>query len=184
MNKDIFREEVVVRRSGALYSVLYALSWVMMIVFALIAMIALSETLSMFVTGFSIMPIIVLLVFGGCAFLIWRNKDELKTEYEYSFTNGDLDVSKVLNNSRRRYLTSLPMKSVEACGPVTDPGFQRYVTMRDVKKHNWFLNRDAKLYYFYFTKNAVKHLVVLELSDEMVELIRKPNFLSYGIWQG
>ena len=90
----------------------------------------------------------------------------------------------VLGNSRRRYLTRLPLKSVEACGLVTDPSFNRYVSMRDVKKHNWFLNRDAKLYYFYFTKNSVKHLIVIEPSDEMVEMIRSRNYLNYGVWQG
>ena len=70
-----------------------------MIVFALMAMIGLSGVMGMMTTGFSIMPIIMLVLFGGMAFLIFRYKDELKSEYEYVFTNGDLDVSKVLNNS-------------------------------------------------------------------------------------
>lgn len=183
MAMDNFREEIAVRRNSGLYSVFYVLCWIMLIISGLFAMISLSMVMQMFTTGFALGPIITLVVFGGMAFLLWRNKDELKTEYEYSFTNGDLDVSKVLNNSRRKYLTSLPMKSVEACGPVNTPAFQRYLSMKDVKKHNWFLNRDAKLYYFYFTKNSVKHLIVVELSDEMIELVRKPNYLPYGLWQ-
>jgi hypothetical protein len=180
---DNFREEVAVRRNAGLYGFLYALAWVAMVIFALIAIMGLSGLMSMLTTGFNAAPIIMLVVFGGLAFLIFRYKDELKSEYEYAFTNGDLDVSKVLNNSRRRYLTSLTMKNVEAAGPVTSPAFQRYLTMPGIKKHNWFLNRDAKLYFFYFNKNNVKHLMMVELSDEMVELVKKPHYMSHGIWQ-
>jgi hypothetical protein len=166
-----------------MYNFLYMLAWVAMVLFALMAMIGLSGVMAMMSTGFSLGPVITLVVFGGLAFLIFRYKDELKSEYEYVFTNGDLDVSKVLNNSRRRYLTSLTMKSVEAAGPVNGGGFQRYVTMPGIKKHNWFLNRDAHLYFFYFVKNGVKHLMVVELTGEMVDLVKKPNYMNYGIWQ-
>lgn len=180
---DNFREEVAVRRSTGVYNLLYALSWVTMVIFALIALTGLSGLMSMLETGFNIVPIAMLLICGGIAFLLFRYKDELKSEYEYVFTNGDLDVSKVLNNSRRRYLTSLAMKNVEAAGAVTHPSFQRYVATPGIKKHNWFLNRDAKLYFFYFVKSNVKHLMVVELTDEMVELVKKPQYMSYGIWQ-
>jgi hypothetical protein len=180
---DNFREEVAVRRNAGMYNLLYMLAWVGMIVFALMAMIGLSGVMGMMSTGFNIMPIVLLVLFGGLAFLIFRYKDELKSEYEYSFTNGELDVSKVLNNSRRRYLTNLKMKDVEAAGPVTGAAFRRFVTMPGVKKHNWFVNRDAHLYFFYFVKSGTKHLMVVEITNEMVDLVKKPNYMNYGIWQ-
>lgn len=180
---DNFREEVAVRRSAGLYNFLYVLAWAAMGLSALLAMMGLSGVMTMFSTGFDITPIALLLVFGGIAFGIFRYKDELKSEYEYVFTNGDLDVSKVLNNSRRRYLTCLNMKNVEAAGAVTSPSFNRYLSMPGMKKHNWFLNRDAKLYYFYFNKASVKHLMVVELSDQMVDLVKRPPYMSYGVWQ-
>lgn len=180
---DNFREEVAVRRNAGTYNFLYLLAWVAMVIFALMAMIGLSGVMSMASTGFNIMPILMLVLFGGMAFLVYRYKDELKCEYEYVFTNGDLDVSKVLNNSRRRYLTSLSMKNVEAAGPVTSASFQRYVSMQGIKKHNWFLNREAHLYYFYFVKSGVKHLMVVELTSEMENLVKRPQYMNYGIWQ-
>ncbi len=184
MGIDNFREEVAVRQKRGLYSFMYYLSWVMLVVSGLVALIGLSGVMSFFTSGqFDLMSLIMMVLFGGAAFLLWKNKDELRTEYEYSFTNGDLDIAKVLNNTRRKYLTSLPMKNVEACGPVTASSFQRYVTMQGVKKHNWFLNREAKLYFFYFTKSNVKHLVVCELSDEMIALIKSHNYLNFGVWQ-
>lgn len=180
---DNFREEVAVRRNAGMYNFLYMLAWAAMVVFTLMAMIGLSGVMGMMTAGFSVMPIVMLVLFGGLAFLIFRYKDELRSEYEYVFTNGDLDVSKVLNNSRRRYLTCLAMKNVEAAGPVTGAAFRRYLTMPGIKKHNWFLNRDARLYFFYFVKAGVKHLMVVELSNEMVDLVKKPNYMNSGVWQ-
>ena len=182
---DKFREESVMRQKQGAYTLLYYLSWVLLVVCGILAVSGLSGVMNFFATGqFDVISLGVALLFGGAAYLLWRNKDELRAEYDYSFTNGDLDIAKVLNNSRRRYLTCLPIRTVEACGPVSASSFQRYITMPNVKKHNWFLNRECKLYYFYFTKNNVKHLIIAELSDEMIELIRSGSYLNFGVWQG
>ncbi len=58
--------------------------------------------------------------------------------------------------------------------------FQRFTNSKDVKKHNWFLNRDSDLCWFYFVKNGVKHIIVIEPSDEMVDMM-KP-YLNFGVW--
>ncbi len=176
---DNFHEEVAVKRNRTLNYLLYGLCWVALVIFALIAV----TNLSMLMAGrFQLAPIISTVVFGGLAFLIWRYKEDLRVEYDYTFTNGDLDVGKVFGNSRRKLMTSLPMKNVEACGLVTHQSFQRYLTMKDCKKHNWFVNRDAQLYYFYFVKNEVKHAIILELSDEMIAMLRP--YLGFNVWQG
>lgn len=181
---DNFFEEVVVRRKTGLYNFLYFLSWAVMIVSAVLALIGLQSTLSLIFSGqFDLVVLLTFLFFGGAAFYLFRTKDNLRTEYEYTFTNGDLDVSKVMNNQKRKYLTAVNMKNVEAAGPVTAPSFQRYISMPDVKKHNWFLNREAKLYYYYFVKSGVKHIIVLELSEQMAELTHKANYMNHGVWQ-
>ena len=181
---DNFLEEVVVRRRSGLYSFAYVLCWITIVLSGVLALIGLQGVMGLLAGGsFDLGSLIMTVAFGLIAFFLWRNKDTLKTEYEYTFTNGDLDVGKVLNNQKRKYLTSLNMKNVEAAGEVTSPSFQRYITMPDVKRHNWFLNRDSKLYYYYFAKNGVKHIIVLELSDKMAELTRKPNYMGMGVWQ-
>ncbi len=175
---DNFREEVAAKHNRTLSNLAYAMAWVAMILSALVAMMFFSSI----TTHFSVGTIVGFLLFGGLAALIWFKKDNLRIEYDYTFTNGDLDVGKVFGNARRRLMTSLAMKNVEACGLVTDPSFQRYITMHDVKKHNWFVNRDAVLYYFYFVKNNVKHVIVLEISNDMAVMLRP--YLPYGVWQG
>jgi hypothetical protein len=103
-------------------------------------------------------------------------------KYDYTFTNGCLDVSRVLNNKRRKYLTALEMKDVIRCGPATGPAFQKTLKEPGVKVHNWFVNRDAKLYFFYFPRKGVKHVIVVELVDEMVAMIRSKNYLPRDAW--
>ena len=51
-----------------------------------------------------------------------------------------------------------------------------------VKRHNWFVNREANLYFFYFQKKGLKHVIVLELTNEMIEMIRSKNYLPRGTW--
>mgnify|MGYP000911011325 CR=1 FL=1 len=177
-------EETARKRNQGFSNFAYFLSWVALVISGFIALLNFSALLNM---KFDVVTIVMFVVFGGLAFLIWRNKDNLRIEYDYTFTaigggKADLDVAKVLGNSRRKLMTSLSLKSVESCGDVNHQSFQRYLSMRDVKKHNWFVNRDAKLTYFYFVKSNVKHVIVLELSDTMLGIIRP--YFGYGIWQG
>ena len=176
---DNFREEVAVKHNRTGNMILYGLSWIAIVALGFIALLAFSAIMAM---QFTIPNFIQLGVCGGLAYLIWRKKDDLRIEYDYTFTNGDLDVGKVFGNSRRKLMTSLAMKNVEACGAVAHQSFQRYMTMSDCKKHNWFVNRDAHLYYFYFVKNEVKHCIIVELSDEMVAMLRP--YLPFSSWQG
>ena len=180
---DNFREEVAAKRNRTLSNVAYALAWAAMILSALIAMMFFSSI----TTNFGVQTIVGFVVFGGIAALIWFKKDNLRVEYDYTFTNGDLDVGKVFGNARRKLMTSLNMKNVEMAGMVTHQSFQRFMNDNSVKKHNWFVNRGANLSYFYFQKENqkhenLKHVIVLELSDEMITML-KP-YLKFGVWQG
>lgn len=181
---DDFLEQVARRRKQGAYTLLYVFLWTVVVVCGLIALVSLSSIIGADETGirFNFIGLIVGVVFGGIAFLAWRRSDYCRVEYDYSFTNGILDVSQVLNNRRRRYLTALNMKDVVRCGPAKGPAFQKTLQEPGLKKHNWFLNRDANLYYFYFVKNNVKHMAVVELHNEMVEMIRSKSYLQKGVW--
>ena len=174
---DHFLEEVVVKRKNGLNRILYYLSWVIMIFSAIIA----SMTLGTLTTAFSWFSGIVIVISAGIAVYTWFFHDKLLTEYEYTFTNGSLDFAEVYNNKKRKSLGSLNVRNVEAFGKVTSSSFQRYLNMPGIKRMNWFLNREAELYYFYFTKDTDKKMIILEPSEEMVENIRK--YLPNGAWR-
>lgn len=186
MNDD-FIEQVAVRQKQGMYTALYILCMIALAACLVIAVMFLSavigtdsETGGMAIRWLNL-PIVA--VFGGLAFLLWRASDNCRVEYDYTFTNGNLDVCKVLNNRRRRYLTALLMKDVIRCGPAAGPAFQKTLAEPGMKVHNWFVNREANLYFFYFKRQEVKHVAVLELNQEMVKVIRsKSTYLQRGVW--
>ena len=118
----------------------------------------------------------------GAAVLLFLVKDHFKVEFEYSFTNGSLDFAKVMRSVKRKELGSMNVANVSACGHVAHQSFQKFLAMKDVTKRNWFLNRDGNLFYFYYVKDNKKNMIIIEPSEEMVEMIR--HYLPVGVYQG
>jgi len=174
---DRFMEEVVVKKQRGLNELLFVLSMVAMVVLGLIAMFM----LQMLFMQFSIQLLLITVISAGGAVLLFLFRDRLRTEYEYTFTNGDVDFAQVYNNQKRKSLGSLKVNKVDAFGPVSGSSFQRYVTMNGIKRNNWFLNRGANLYYFYFQKDNNKRIIIFEPSEEMVNFIK--FYLPRGAWQ-
>ena len=132
--------------------------------------------------GFSVSLLAMMVLSAAAAVMLFFFKDNLKTEYEYSFTNGSLDFAKVLRSARRKELGSMNVANVAACGHVAHESFQKFLAMKDVNKRNWSLNRDGNLFYFYYVKENRKNMIIIEPSEEMVEMIR--HYLPFGVYQG
>lgn len=182
---DSFLEEVVTKKNKGLQNVLLIAAnilWVLMGFYALVLLEGLINVI--FTTGFDVgylIPIAQIVIFGGAAVLLFLNRDKLKTEYEYTFTNGQMDFAQVINNKKRKSLGTMNVRNVEACGMVASGSFQRYINMPGIKRTNWFLNREAELFYFYFQKENQKRIIIIEPSKEMIENIRK--YIGQGVWQ-
>jgi len=177
MNMDHFMEEVAVKRNNTMNKIAYYISWVILVFSALLAVI----NLQVLLRQFDIFTLIITLVSAGIALYIFFFHDRLLTEYEYTFTNGALDFAEVYNNKKRKSLGSLNVKTVDAFGKVSSGSFQRYLKMPDVKRMNWFLNRDAELYYFFFSKDNNKKMIILEPSEELVGMIKQ--YIPRGVYQ-
>ena len=174
---DHFMEEVVVKRNRAMSSILYALANVVMVISAILGIMY----LQLLFVQFDVFALIQTLAMIGIAVLLFLRRDRLKTEYEYTFTNGDLDFAQVFNNQKRKTLGTMRVKNVESFGPVDSNAFRKLINMPGIKRRNWFLNRDNKLYYFYYQKESNKNIIVFEPSDELVDMIRK--YLPHGVYQ-
>ena len=178
MPMDHFMEEVVVKKQKGLQDVLYFGLTVAMIFSALIGF----STLSALLSGFSVEGLLIVAFFIGIAALLFFRKDRIRTEYEYTFTNGDLDFAQVFNNQKRNNLGTMRVKNVDAFGPVASEGFRKLIGMPELGRKNWFLNRRADLYYFYYQKEGKKTMIIFEPSREMTEMIRK--YLPHGAFRG
>lgn len=179
MSMDHFHEEVVVKHNNVLNRIAYMFSWVMLVVSGLFAMMHMTGIMGQ--NGFNPFALIMTLISGGIAVAIFLFHDRLLTEYEYTFTNGSLDFAEVYNNKKRKSLGSLNVKTVDAFGKVNSGAFNRYLNMPGIKRMNWFLNRDAELYFFYFSKDSNKKMIVLEPSEELVGLIKL--YIPHGAYQ-
>lgn len=175
---DHFREDIVGRRNTGLWGVFYFAGWALVIVFAVYALLM----LQMLMLQFSVGTLALFVLSAAAAVFFYFAKDEMKVEYEYTFTNGTLDFAKVLRGARRKELGSMTVANVAACGHVAHPSFKRYLSMRDADRKNWFLNRDGNLFYFYYEKEGRKHIIVIEPSEELVQLIRL--YVPAGVYQG
>lgn len=175
---DNFKEEIVSPRSTVMANILYILAWILMIVFGLYAMMMLQFVF----VSFNLGTLVGLVSSAALAILLFIYKDHLKLEYEYSFTNGSLDFAKVMRGASRKELGSMNVQNVTACGHVAHESFQRFLSMKDVEKKNWFLNRDGNLFYFYYVKNDKKHMIIIEPTEELVDMIRR--YLPVGVYQG
>lgn len=175
---DHFMEEVVVKKNKVFSEILYVLANIMMVLFALLGVMMLN---ALFMGGFSVVALIETIVMVGLAVLLFLRRDRLRTEFEYTFTNGDLDFAQVYNNQKRKTLGTMRVKNVEAFGPVDSEHFRKLINMQGLTRRNWFLNREAKLYYFYYQKENAKNIIVFEPSDELVDMVRK--YLPRGVYQ-
>jgi len=188
MTIDNFHEEVATKRNRGVQTLLFMTANVMMVVFALLGVMRLNVITYMFsgmIEGVSTLAIIVsvveTLVILGMAVVLYLFRDRIRTEYEYTFTNGQMDFAMVFNNKKRKNLGTMNIRNVEAMGLVNSGSFNRYITMKDVKRSNWFVNRDAQLFYFYFSKDNQKRMIIIEVSDEMLSLIKR--YAAQGTYQ-
>ena len=186
MAMDNFLEEVATRRNRTVETIMYMMANVLMVVFAALAFMYFMSLQGAITQGASLAEILLgvalpLVLTGGLAALLFFYRDRFRTEYEYTFTNGQMDFAQVFNNKKRKNLGTMNIKNVEACGLVASGSFNRYINMQGIKRTNWFLNREANLLYFYFQKEGQKRIIIIEPSEEMIGLIKKN--LPQGVWQ-
>jgi hypothetical protein len=170
---DSFHEESVSKINSGINTIVYILASTGMILFGIIALMNLSTILG---GNFNIPVIIITLVFGALAYGCFVLRNNQRIEYDYTFTNGILDIAKVINNSKRKKLLSADTREFEVLAPISDEGFQRMLNHKGIEqKFNYFLNRGGGLYYAVFTYNGKKTLLVFEPSEELVQMIKPYN---------
>lgn len=149
---DIFNEQLVARKSNKTDTFkkvgLVALGVVLMFV-------ALSVPV---LQGF-IVPILVVVVVG-VVFLMRR----FNIEYEYVFTNGELDVDKIINKSKRKRALSFHVSNIEIMVQV------------DNKDHARELEKFDKLYDFSSGVNQENtYVAICDTNGQRLKIILEPN---------
>ena len=108
---------------------------------------------------------LVLAMFYGLAFLI----KGMSVEYEYLFTNGELDIDKITGQRSRKRLITFKISTATAIGPVTDDvqfndDYVTVIASSGLGEGDWYMefnHKDHGNCYLIFTPN-----------EEMLELIK------------
>ena len=171
---DQFMEQVATKRNTGAQTLMIVFTWAVIIISGIYGLMLFTQITYAFQDSVTagIVQIVATVIFVGIAVLLYLYKDRLRTEYEYTFTNGTLDFAAVYNNRKRKALGTMNLKNIKACGKVSSGSFNRYINAQGVKRSNWFVNREADLFYIYFEKDSAKRIIIMEPNEEMEHLIR------------
>jgi len=116
-------------------------------------------------------PIEIALVF----FIAYKIISSMNVEYEYSVTNGDLDIDKVISKRRRKKMVSLKLRDVEYFAPFEGEHI-RVAEDASIKRiYDASSGLDApRLHFIIYYYNSEKTLLLFEPTDEMID-----NFSHY-----
>lgn len=106
-----------------------------------------------------IVPVIIVIIVG-VVFLMRR----YNIEYEYVFTNGELDIDRITNKSRRKQVLSVNVKSFETMVPAGNKNYESEIS------------HFTKLYDFgsgTVTENT--YIAIFDKDKERVKMIFEPN---------
>ncbi len=118
---DKFHEQLLTTRKSPVFIFMTAA----MVVLGFLAVIALSTITG----GFNIGVLILFLLFGGAAVGAYFLRDMQYREYEYIFTNGNLEIDVIYNMKRRKVMLDKDVKDFEEFGRLTESGLSK-----DIKK--------------------------------------------------
>ncbi|MDD3839997.1 MAG: hypothetical protein PHP06_05420 [Clostridia bacterium] len=167
---DKFHEEVVIKEKTAIDSILYGLSYALMIIFGFLAL----NFLFTLFRAFSIPMLIFTVLFAAISYGAYLLRNSLTVEYEYTFTNGELDFAKVIMNSKRKELLTINVEDFEVLSPITNNSFKGVLNDRNISKtFRFHRNKQAdKLFYATFNDETGKKLLIFEPSNKLVDMIK------------
>ena len=112
---DNFTEQLIVRHNTK--SDRLKLMITMIIGMIMILVLVLATLLTM---GKGLFSFVGFILAVGTALIMWKQLEDSKVEYEYTFTNGELDVDKIIAKKKRREMLSVEVRSFTAFGKYTD----------------------------------------------------------------
>lgn len=166
---DLFYEQLIKRQK----------SWreylriVLCILGALIAVGLLSLAVFVPAIGF-----IIFVVCCGIIYVLYLLITGTNMEYEYSFTNGEMDVDKIVNVRSRKRLATVNAREIDVMATKRNhrPEFERYMGASEVKKIYACENRDAEdVYFVVFHDGEVQKMLLFNPNEKIRTGFRRYN---------
>lgn len=167
---DIFLEYLLDKKSTAADM----LKKVGIILAAVVVMILIVNIMAMFGTVLlSYMPLALAAEVYG-VYLLIRN---FNIEYEYIFTNGELDIDIIKSRRVRKRLTSLTTKNIELMARKENSLYRRDFENESIAKKYDAVYDPAKgdIYCVLYSVDGVRSLLTFQPPEKLVEAMQKLN---------
>jgi hypothetical protein len=135
---------------------------------ALKALIILAFAISVFISLITF-PFIILITGFAC----WYAMSFTNKEYEYIFTNGELDIDVIYNKSRRKRLFTAEVKPFEVMCHISDMGYEPVFSRAEVVRDYSGGKPAANTYMFFTHYKSKRTKIIFEPNDEMLTAFRK-----------
>lgn len=157
---DRFHEQLLTTRKSPLFT----LMTVLMAFLGFLSVVA----LSMLTGSFNIVILAAFLVCAGGAVGAYFLRDKIYREYEYTFTNGNLQIDVIYNMKTRKVILDKDVKDFEEFGKMNDKGFPRDV--KTVKCYPSDKKDSGDIYYVLTSgKQRISYLIIPD--EEMIDYI-------------
>lgn len=120
--------------------------------------------------------VILFLVCAGIIYLLYNIIISIKLEYEYTFTNGALDVDKIIAAKRRKRITSLNARSIEIMASVRSSEVDKYANDRSIKRYYACTSiDDPDTYFVIYSDDKKKYMLLFNPNNEIKDGFRRLN---------
>ena len=108
------------------------------------------------------------------AYVLLRNFD---LEYEYIFTNGDLDIDIIKGRKTRKRMLSVSCKDITLMAPIDDPNHKReFENQSIIKKLDAVYDaKNGGIYGLIYTDTGETRLLTFQPPENLVENMKKYN---------
>lgn len=165
---DIFVEQLVKKKRGIKEIITVLAS----IIGALVILWFLPVAFVIPGIGFALFAVCVILMY-----LLYFLVTSINQEYEYCFTNGILDVDKIINMRKRKKMLEINVRKMEMMGTKKSAAFQKYMTDSNVKKIYACTHKEAEdLCFLVFPDESGKNMMLLfNPNEKIADAIRRYN---------
>ena len=157
---DVFIEKIVKKNAGSASGILKT--------FIVIGAFCLAILLIYLFRGLGLVaPFAGLAVFMGTYFMLTY----MNVEYEYLYTNGELDIDAIYSKKTRKRLLSVKCGKIEVLAPITVKN-----TQKDIKNKVYACsskNAEGLYYAVFITAEKGKTILYFEPHEEMLEDLKK-----------
>lgn len=140
-----------------------------------VMMVLIGLGLVYFATYLFIWPTLMLLLVAAIIYLTYKFVMKINTEYEYTVTNCEMDIDRIINKRTRKHIETVNLRLIDDFGLCGSPREERYLSDKQYKKIIASASVREGYAFIAYTKDDKKKVLFFTPSDEISEYIRKVN---------